>query len=302
MERHLALFFLINITMDPVSLNDTYRRDGLIRSFDVLNDDEVQSIKLRLQTFISKNQHNPNFPDWVYSKSYLALRWVADLAFHPVILDHVAALIGGDILLWDANLPAKAPQSKGYFGWHQDMTYWSLTPADGMVAVWLAVSDANLENGGMKAIPGSYMRGQLKHNATGDPLHMLRRGQCINGAIDDRNAIELSLRAGQASMHHPLTIHGSEGNATDYWRYGIGFNYVSSNTKVKDGHVESALLIQGRPPTDGFRLETMPDDDLSHTALAEHSLATEQRGELNKGDASVRQQFQRPKNRHNFYS
>ena len=51
--------------MDPVSLSDSYRRDGLIRSFDVLNDDEVQSIKLRLQTFISENQHNPNFPDWV---------------------------------------------------------------------------------------------------------------------------------------------------------------------------------------------------------------------------------------------
>ena len=30
--------------MDPVSLSDSYRRDGLIRSFDVLNDDEVQSM------------------------------------------------------------------------------------------------------------------------------------------------------------------------------------------------------------------------------------------------------------------
>jgi hypothetical protein len=38
--------------MDPVSLSDSYRRDGLIRSFDALNDDEVQSIKLSLQTFI----------------------------------------------------------------------------------------------------------------------------------------------------------------------------------------------------------------------------------------------------------
>ncbi len=254
--------------MDPVSLSDSYRRDGLIRSFDVLNDDEVQSIKLRLQTFISENQHNPNFPDWVYSKSYLALRWVADLAFHPVILDHVVALIGGDILLWDAFIPAKAPQSKGYFGWHQDATYWPLEPADEMVAVWLAVSDVSLENGGMRAIPGSHTRGQLPHNATGDTSSMLRRGQRIDGAIDDQSAIEISLRAGQASIHHPLTIHGSGDNTSSQWRYGIGFNYVSANTKVKNGHVESGLLVRGRPPTNGLRLETMPDDDLSHTALA----------------------------------
>ena len=254
--------------MDPLTLSDSYHRDGLIRSFDVLNDDEVQLIKLRLQAFISQNQHNPDFSNWVYSKSYLALRWVADLAFHSRILDHVVALIGDDILLWDASIPLKAPQSKKYFGWHQDATYWPLEPADEMVAVWLAISDVNLENGAMRAIPGSHMRGQLSHNATGDTSSMLRRGQRINGEIDDQSAIEFSLRAGQASIHHPLTIHGSGGNTSNRWRYGILFNYVSANTKVKDGHVESGLLVQGRPSVNGLRLETIPDDDLSHNALA----------------------------------
>ena len=254
--------------MDPASLSDSYRRDGLIRSVDVLNDDEVQSIRLKLQAFISQNQHNPDFSNWVYSKSYLALRWVADLAFHSRILDHVATLIGGDILLWDASIPLKAPQSKKYFGWHQDATYWPLEPADEMVAVWLAVSDVSLENGAMRAIPGSHTRGQLPHNATGDTSSMLRRGQRINVEVDDQSAIEFSLRAGQASIHHPLTIHGSGGNTSNQWRYGILFNYVSANIKVKDGHVESGLLVRGRPPANELQLETIPDEDLSHSALA----------------------------------
>ena len=152
--------------MDPASLSKSYRRDGLIRSFDVLNDDEVQSIKLKLQAFISDHQQNPDFSNWVYSKSYLALRWVADLAFHPSIVDHVAALIGDDILLWDASIPLKGPKSKGYFGWHQDATYWPLEPADEMLAVWLAISDVSLKNGGMRAIPGSHTQGQRPHTAT----------------------------------------------------------------------------------------------------------------------------------------
>ena len=259
--------------MDPLTLSDSYRRDGLIRSFDVLNDDEVQLIKLKLRAFISENQHHPDFSNWVYSKSYLALRWVADLAFHPCILGHVAALIGGDILLWDASIPTKAPQSEGYFGWHQDAAYWPLEPADEMVAVWLAISDVSLENGGMRAIPGSHTRGQLPHSATGNTSSMLRRGQRINGEIDDQSAIEISLRAGQASIHHPLTIHGSGGNTSNQWRYGIIFNYVSANTKVKNGHVESGLLVRGRPPANGLILETMPDDDLSDAALATYGEA-----------------------------
>tara|TARA_Y100000588_G_scaffold326648_1_gene361186 strand:+ start:320 stop:1132 length:813 start_codon:yes stop_codon:yes gene_type:complete len=253
--------------MNPASLSESYRRDGLIRSFDVLNDDEAQSIKLKLQTFISENQDNRDFSNWVYSKSYLALRWVADLAFHPCILDHVAALIGDDILLWDASIPLKRPQSKGYFGWHQDATYWPFESADELLAVWLAISDVSLTNGGMRAIPGSHMQGQLPHTATGDTSSMLRRGQRIDDEIDDQNAIEISLRAGQASIHHPLTIHGSGGNPSNQWRYGIIFNYVSTHTKVKNGHVESGLLIRGRPPTNGLLLETMPDADLSDAAL-----------------------------------
>ena len=253
--------------MDPVSLSDSYRRDGLIRSFDVLSDDEVRLIKQKLRAFISDHQQNPDFSNWVYSKSYLALRWVADLAFHPCILDHVAALIGDDILLWDASIPLKGPKSKGYFGWHQDATYWPLEPADEMLAVWLAISDVNLSNGGMRAIPGSHTQGQLPHTATGDTASMLRRGQRIDDEIEDQSAIEISLRAGQASIHHPLTIHGSGGNPSNQWRYGIIFNYVSTHTKVKNGHVESGLLVRGRPPTNGILLETKPDADLSDAAL-----------------------------------
>ena len=253
--------------MDPASLSASYRRDGLIRSFDVLNDDEVQSIKLKLQAFISDHQQNPDFSNWVYSKSYLALRWVADLAFHPSIVDHVAALIGDDILLWDATIPLKGPKSKGYFGWHQDATYWPLEPADEMLAVWLAISDVSLKNGGMRAIPGSHSQGQRPHTATRHTASMLRRGQRIDDEIDDQSAIEISLRAGQASIHHPLTIHGSGGNPSSQWRYGIIFNYVSTHTKVKNGHVESGLLVRGRPPTNGILLEKKPDVDLSDAAL-----------------------------------
>ena len=99
-----------------------------------------------------------------------------------------------------------------------------------------------------------------------DRLIQQADGEWIKGR--NQSAIEISLRAGQASIHHPLTIHGSGDNTSSQWRYGIGFNYVSANTKVKNGHVESGLLVRGRPPTNGLRLETMPDDDLSHTALA----------------------------------
>ena len=103
-------------------------------------------------------------------------------------------------------------------------------------------------------------------------------------------------------MHHPLLIHGSAGNVSDRWRYGIGFNYISSNTTVMDGYTESALHIQGSLPKSGFKLDTMPDYDLSDTALEAHRVATEYRGASGAGDNSIRDEFQRPRTRDNFWA
>jgi hypothetical protein len=290
--------------MNPTNQKDIYNRDGLIR-VKVLDNVEVQVMKLRLETFISENYRDPNFPNWVYSKSYLVLRWIAELAFHPALIKAVAPLIGDDILLWDANLPLKPPESKGYFGVHQDRTYWSLPNADQIVTVWLAINDINLDNGGLRAIPGSHRRGQLKHYKSGDPLHMLRRGQCIvksEQEVFDQNATAISLSPGQASIHHPYIIHGSGCNGSDQWRYGIMLLYISSNTTVMDGYTESALHIQGSLPKSGFQLDTMPDYDLSDTALEAHRVATEYRGAFGAGDNSIRDEFQRPRTRDNFWS
>ena len=41
--------------------------------------------------------------------------------------------------------------------WHQDVTYWGLEPSRAMSG-WLAIDDADVENGCMMVVPGSHRR------------------------------------------------------------------------------------------------------------------------------------------------
>jgi hypothetical protein len=104
---------------------------------------------------------------------------------------------------------------------------------------------------------------------------MLRRGQRVTCEIDEARAVGTPLRPGQASVHHPLTLHGSGANTSGSWRLGMGFNFVAGDVGPRKGHRDSALLLRGSNEASGFAPETPPDADLSPAALASHRAARE---------------------------
>lgn len=254
-------------------LRSTYQRDGMVPEVDVLSWQEAKAARQNLQDFISQHRDVPSYADWTYFKSHLVLKWVAELAAHPALLDHMEALIGPDILLWNSFIPAKPPKSSGHFGWHQDATYWPISPVNRVVTFWLALCNVSPTNGGMRMVPGSHRQGQLPHLQTADASSMLRRSQQVDLDVDESNAIEIRLASGQASVHHPLTLHGSGGNASNDWRLGIGFNYAAGDVSTVKGYRDSALLLRGNSGASNFNRETIPDADLSPSSLERYQAA-----------------------------
>ena len=76
-----------------------------------------------------------------------------------------------------------------------------------------ALTDSTAENGCMRVIPRSHGRplAHVERHARGN---MLSRGQELAEAIDERDAVDVELRAGQMSLHHINLVHGSCGNGT----------------------------------------------------------------------------------------
>ena len=72
----------------------------------------------------------------------------------------------------------KNQTKQGYVSFHQDAKYIGLEPHN-WVTAWIAVTDANEENGCMRMWAGSHNRKSKHHNQKFDENNLLTRGQTI---------------------------------------------------------------------------------------------------------------------------
>jgi non-heme Fe2+,alpha-ketoglutarate-dependent halogenase len=150
---------------------------------------------------------------------------------NAIILDYVEDLLGPDFFLWGSNFFIKEPRSHSTVGWHQDAYYWPLNPHESLT-VWLAFDDSTVENGAMNVIPGSHRAGLLKHvrvqRSDTDSVLML---ECERGQFREDGAVDVTLKAGEVSIHDDKLVHGSPANPSDHRRAGLTLRYSRTNVK-----------------------------------------------------------------------
>ena len=202
-------------------------------------------------------------------KVHLLFGWANELVRHPTILDAVEDIIGPNILCWATNFFIKEANDPGFVSWHQDATYWGLQPND-VITAWLAMSDAPVESGAMKFVPGSHKWEQLPHKDTFHENNLLSRGQEIEVEVDDSQGEFVPLQAGEISLHHVKLVHGSAPNSTDDRRIGLAIRYIPTTVRQINMR-DSAMLVRGHDEYGHFDPEPDPVHDLDAAALAAHA-------------------------------
>ncbi|HIE99127.1 MAG TPA: phytanoyl-CoA dioxygenase family protein [Planctomycetes bacterium] len=183
-------------------------------------------------------------------------RFIWELATNAKTLDCIAALMGPDIIVLSTHFFCKYPQTTDKFvAWHQDVTYWGLEPPDALTA-WYAVDDSDVENGCMRVIPGSHRQGILPHGKSDRSGNLLSINQEIEADVDDGQAVDLVLKAGQISIHHGHLIHGSNPNHSERRRCGLAISYCPPHVKPVRANsldrVWPAVLARGQDPFHHF--------------------------------------------------
>lgn len=248
-------------------LIEQYRDTGYLAPLRVLSSIEAGEIRAKLEAF--EADAGP-LAGKLRQKSHLLFTWLNDLIRHESILDAVEDLIGPDILCWGTSFFIKEPHNPAYVSWHQDSTYWGLEPAD-IVTAWVALSDSTTENGAMRVIPGSHTMAQVPHRDTFRSDNLLSRGQEIMVDVDPVQAVTLTLKAGEMSLHHVRLIHGSEPNPSDQRRIGFAIRYLPTYVRQVAGAHDWATLVRGTDRYGHFELEQQPDADMSQAAQAYHA-------------------------------
>ncbi|MGC3937748.1 phytanoyl-CoA dioxygenase family protein [Roseobacter sp. EG26] len=177
---------------------------------------------------------------------------VFDLVTCSAILDVVEALIGPEITsnpiqhirikpprpaLNTEEIRAHVTQTD----WHQDRGV-GLEEADAtdMITVWIAMTDATVENGCLQVIPGAD-REMLPHCPK-------TQTAIADGFIDEAQAVPLPVPAGGVVLLHPLLPHASLPNGTHTFRWSFDLRYNVTGQPTGRAHFPEFIAHSADDP------------------------------------------------------
>ena len=179
------------------------------------------------------------------------------LVRHPRLIEAVSQLIGPDLLVWGSGLFIKEPSSRSFVSWHQDLNYWGLDGANEVTA-WVALTPATTENGCMRFVPGSHEKNLVPHVDLFAKDNLLTRGQEIAVKVDESSAVDVVLKAGEASFHHGHMFHASGPNGTPKRRVGAAIRYVAASMKQTSGDKLLVSHVSGKDDYGHFNVAPPP--------------------------------------------
>lgn len=242
---------------------EAFHRDGFV--FPVTVFSENDALRLRNELEAAEEKWPEAFVGAARNNAHLTLTCLDEIVHNDVLVDAMEDLIGPDILNYGTVLFIKEAQDPGFVSWHQDARYMGLEPHTGITA-WVALTHSNEENGCMQMIPGSHDR--IKdHIDTFDDENILTRGQAVKD-IDDSQAVSLTLRPGQMSIHSSRVVHSSQPNRSHGRRIGFVIQpFMPPHVKptIKRSSVQ---LVRGSDPHGNFDLVGRPYSDMAPQNVA----------------------------------
>ena len=247
-----------------------YRQHGWVSPVDVMGEDEAGELLRLLE------EAEACFPGELNAEhrnnAHLVFSFLAELTLDPRVVDPAESLVGPDISLSSTVLFIKEPGSSSFVSWHQDAFYLGLGP-DNFVTAWIALSASARRSGCVSVIPGTH-GARAEHSDTFGEDNILTRGQTI-ADIDEATAVDLVLRPGQMSLHHPWLVHGSQPNQTQSRRVGVALQcFLGADVRPTRGE-HHVLAVRGALPHPSFTTISPLVADLDRSAVAARTAANE---------------------------
>ena len=235
---------------------DQYNATGYLMPFDGLEPAEAREIRAFfdgvLAAFIELGRTS-----YSINTAHLRFARIYQLVQHPMILDAVSDLLGPDIVCWGSHFFCKMPRDGKRVPWHQDSTYWPLSPTK-TVTVWLAIDDADPQNANMKFIPRSHLHGLIDYDETNEVDTVLDLAVKNPTSYGDAE-VDVTLKAGQFSMHSDLLLHGSDANESERRRCGLTIRYAAADVSTWFDWHKKGFVVRGQNVGNHWANPAMPD-------------------------------------------
>ncbi len=260
MKRDLS-FYPSDVTSPKilsVEQVEQFNREGYVRPILVFDDEEISEIRDYFDDLLEK-VIAAGGDSYSISSAHLKYGRVYDLLRHPEIVACVTDILGENVVGWGSHFFCKMPHDGKAVAWHQDASYWPLSPSKA-VTVWLAIDDADIDNGCMKFISGSHHVGHLTYRPSDSTEHNV-----LNQTVEDPEQygekVYDELQAGEISLHSDLLLHGSEANESDRRRCGLTLRYAACGVHAGMNWNEKGVIVSGNDASGHWADRSRPDED-----------------------------------------
>lgn len=227
------------LTKDQI---EAWNRDGYLGPLDMLDCEEMRSLRNYFDELLAATFAEGK-DSYSISSAHLKHARVWDLLTHPKLVAYVSDLLGPNVIGWGSHFFCKMPGDGKRVDWHQDCSYWPLTPTKA-VTVWLAIDDADLDNGGMEVYTGSHQHGLIDFDTTDDAS-----GNVLDQVVQHPEKYGehrfTPVAAGQISIHSDLLVHGSAPNQSDRRRCGLTLRYCPADVTAYLNWERKGVIVAG---------------------------------------------------------
>lgn len=248
-EMARDLSFHPSLVTDPKVLTreqvERFNRDGYLKPFRIFTEAEAADLRRYFDDLLARYTAEGK-DSYSISSAHLRHGRVWDVLTNPRVVGIVRDLLGPSVIGWGSHFFCKMPGDGKAVSWHQDASYWPLTPSKA-VTVWLAIDDADRGNAAMRFIPGTHVLGHLTYK-----LSETDEGNVLNQTVPDieryGDPVYAELKAGEASVHADLLLHGSEANTSSRRRCGLTLRYTPGDVRAGLGWHDKGVVVAGDPP------------------------------------------------------
>jgi non-heme Fe2+,alpha-ketoglutarate-dependent halogenase len=235
-----------------------FNRDGYLAGIRIFDEEEITGIRHYFDELLAMTLAAGG-DSYSISTAHLRYGRVYDILTHPRITSRIRDLLGDNVIAWGSHFFCKMPGDGKRVSWHQDSSYWPLTPSMAVTA-WLAIDDATVENACMRYIPGSHRLGHLTYTLSEND-----EGNVLNQTVLDAETlgapVDVELKAGEISIHSDLLLHGSEANQSSKRRCGLTLRYCPAIVRAGLGWNAKGVVVSGNDESGHWANPPRPETD-----------------------------------------
>ncbi|QDU79041.1 Phytanoyl-CoA dioxygenase (PhyH) [Polystyrenella longa] len=219
-----------------------FNKLGYLKGFRVFTTEEMADIRGYFDQLLAKVIAEGG-DSYSISTAHRKYGRVWDILTHERITCLVNDLLGPNVIGWGSHFFCKMPHDGKSVAWHQDASYWPLTPSK-TATVWLAIDDADVENACMQFLPGSHLHGAIDYRES-DQEEGNILNQTVEGVEKFGKPVNVELKAGEISIHSDMLLHGSEANESDRRRCGLTLRYCSAHVRAHLNWNDKGVYVCG---------------------------------------------------------